>query len=399
MAESAGYGRPAHNALRHVSLCSGYGGLDLAVEAVLDVETVAFAEFEPKAATVFERHWPGVPNLGDITTVDWSQLGDVDVVSGGFPCQDISNAGKRAGIAEGTRSGLWFSIADAVGVLRPRLVLLENVAAIVGRGLDRVLADLADLGFDAEWACVRASDVGAPHRRERWFLVAADADITRLEGREPARRRDMPTWGHKGAPADATGNGRNQGWPQPARLQWGSDVAVGGAPPTADPGSQRWHGGQDQQGAGRHAAVRDETRGDAGHGGGARPHAASDTDGDGPHRQADYACQGQLDPAGCDGRSEPGGRGTAWGDYEPAIRRWERLLGRGSSPPTDERGRLSPLFVEFLMGLLAGWVTDTPGLSRNDMLRILGNGVVPQQAASAYRHLLNLLIADMEAVA
>lgn len=95
----------------------------------------------------------------------------VDLICGGFPCQDISNAGKRAGI-DGERSGLWSEFARVVGLVRPRVIVVENVAALLGRGVERVLGDLAALGYDAEWSTLRASDVGAPHRRERLFVVA-----------------------------------------------------------------------------------------------------------------------------------------------------------------------------------------------------------------------------------
>ena len=115
---------------------------------------------------------PGPPGLGDITVTDWSRVPAVDVITAGFPCQDISCAGKRAGLTEGTRSVIWVHVAEAVRVLHPRLVVVENVAALRTRGLDRVLGDLAEAGYDAVWRCVRASDVGAPHRRERLFLLA-----------------------------------------------------------------------------------------------------------------------------------------------------------------------------------------------------------------------------------
>ncbi|MCX5121982.1 DNA cytosine methyltransferase [Micromonospora sp. NBC_00362] len=154
------------------SLCTGYGGLDLAVELVLGGQLTWYAENDRHARTVCAHHWPGVPNLGDIRTVDWTRVEPVDVLTAGFPCQDISNAGKRAGIT-GTHSSLWSSIADAVRVLRPPLVFVENVAALLRRGFDVVEADLATIGYDTSWLCLRASDIGAAHRRDRLFLLAA----------------------------------------------------------------------------------------------------------------------------------------------------------------------------------------------------------------------------------
>ncbi|MFL4491777.1 DNA cytosine methyltransferase [Streptomyces sp. VTCC 41912] len=155
-----------------LGLCAGYGGLELAIEALTGDQTAFVAEIEPHASKILAHHHPEVPNLGDITTIDWHQLiGLVDIVAAGFPCQDISNAGKRVGI-NGTRSGIWRNVAEAIRILRPRIVFLENVAAITRRGLDQVLGDLVAIGYDARWVCLRASDAGAAHRRDRWFCVA-----------------------------------------------------------------------------------------------------------------------------------------------------------------------------------------------------------------------------------
>jgi DNA (cytosine-5)-methyltransferase 1 len=153
------------------SLCTGYGGLDLAVLAVLGGHLAWVADNDPAASLVLTARWPGVTNLGDIRTVNWHTVARVDVITAGFPCQDISHAGARRGIT-GPRSNLWRHIAHAVGILRPRLVFVENVAALRNRGLDTVLADLATLRYDATWLCLRASDVGAAHRRDRLFLLA-----------------------------------------------------------------------------------------------------------------------------------------------------------------------------------------------------------------------------------
>ncbi|WP_428962207.1 DNA cytosine methyltransferase [Micromonospora fluostatini] len=153
------------------SLCTGYGGLDLAVELVLGGQLTWYAETDRHARTVLAHHWPDVPNLGDIRTVAWSTVAPVDVLTAGFPCQDISNAGTRAGI-HGVHSSLWTSVADAVRHLRPPIVFVENVAALLRRGFDVVHADLAALGYDTRWTCLRASDIGAAHRRDRLFLLA-----------------------------------------------------------------------------------------------------------------------------------------------------------------------------------------------------------------------------------
>ncbi len=158
--------------LRIGSLCTGYGGLDLAVTAILDAGLTWYAEPDPDAAGVLAARWPGIPNLGDITTASWAEAPPVDLVTAGWPCQDLSLAGQGAGITKGTRSGLWLHIAGCLGQLRPDFVYLENVAPLRSRGLARVLADLAALGYDTQWATLRACDTGAPHRRARLFLLA-----------------------------------------------------------------------------------------------------------------------------------------------------------------------------------------------------------------------------------
>ncbi|MEU2167875.1 DNA cytosine methyltransferase [Micromonospora chersina] len=146
-------------------------GVVRAAELVLGGRLTWYAETARHARIVLAHHWPHVPNLGDIRTVDWSRVPPVDVLTAGFPCQDISNAGKRAGIT-GPHSSLWRHITTALRVLRPPLVFVENVAALRRRGLDVVHTDLAALGYDTSWLCLRASDIGAAHRRDRLFLLA-----------------------------------------------------------------------------------------------------------------------------------------------------------------------------------------------------------------------------------
>ena len=120
-----------HRPLRVGSLFSGYGGLDLAVEHVLNAETTWYSENNQPIARVFAHHWPDAPNLGDITTIDWNDVPPVDVLCGGFPCQDVSTIGKRAGLAPGTRSGLWSHMAEAIEALQPRYVVIENVRGLL----------------------------------------------------------------------------------------------------------------------------------------------------------------------------------------------------------------------------------------------------------------------------
>ena len=153
--------------MRVLDLFSGIGGLSLGLERA-GMQTVAFCEIDRYASKVLKKHWPHVPNLGDVTTAEFPHA---DVVAAGFPCQDISNAGKRAGIS-GERSGLWREVVRAIRLVRPQFVVLENVAALLGRGLGKVLGDMAEDGYDAEWDCIPASYVGAPHGRDRWWALA-----------------------------------------------------------------------------------------------------------------------------------------------------------------------------------------------------------------------------------
>jgi DNA (cytosine-5)-methyltransferase 1 len=159
------------------SLFSGIGGLELGLERTGGFKTIWFSEIDKYASAVLEKHWPNVPNIGDITKVKWDETERPDMLAGGFPCQDISIAGKGKGVREGQRSGLWREYSKAIRILRPKLALIENVPELANRGGDVVLADLAEMGYDAEWDLLSASAVGALHRRERMFIFAyADSE-------------------------------------------------------------------------------------------------------------------------------------------------------------------------------------------------------------------------------
>jgi len=157
--------------LRVLDLFSGIGGFSLGLERTGGFETVAFCEIEPFPRRVLAKHWPEVPCFEDVRTLTGTSVGSVDVICGGFPCQDISVAGKGEGI-DGERSGLWSEIARLVGELRPKYVIVENSSALLGRGLGKVLGDLAAFGYDAEWECIPAASVGAPHIRDRIWILA-----------------------------------------------------------------------------------------------------------------------------------------------------------------------------------------------------------------------------------
>lgn len=162
--------------LRVLDLFSGIGGFSLGLERTGGFETVAFCEIEEFPRKVLAKHWPGVPIYGDVRELTAERLagdgiGDIDVICGGFPCQDVSVAGRQLGL-DGARSGLWSEICRLVGELRPKFVLLENVSNLLALGFGRVLGDLASLGYDAEWECIPASYLGAWHRRDRVWVVS-----------------------------------------------------------------------------------------------------------------------------------------------------------------------------------------------------------------------------------
>jgi DNA (cytosine-5)-methyltransferase 1 len=161
--------------LRTLDLFSGIGGFSLGLERTQGFKTVAFCEIDPFCRRVLAKHWPEVPCYEDVRELTGARLAAdgiaVDVICGGFPCQDISFAGDRGGM-EGERSGLWGEYARIVGEIRPKFVIVENVAGLLSLGLGDVLGDLAAVGYDAEWHCIPASAIGAPHRRDRLWLIA-----------------------------------------------------------------------------------------------------------------------------------------------------------------------------------------------------------------------------------
>lgn len=185
-----------------LDLFSGIGGFSLGLERA-GMQTVAFCEIDPFCRRVLKKHWPGVHVFKDVRKLSklalmWEGIKDIDVICGGFPCQDISNAGLRLGI-EGERSGLWKEFARLIGEVRPRFAIVENVAALNFRGLGRVLGDLSEIGYDAQWSVVPASSIGATHERERCWIIAYPKGFPGIHESylaEEARRllNDAPPW-------------------------------------------------------------------------------------------------------------------------------------------------------------------------------------------------------------
>jgi len=365
-------------------LCAGYNGLGMAVEEVFGATPAWFSEFDAAPSRILAHHYPGVPNYGDMTRIDWVAIEPADIISGGTPCQDLSAAGRRAGMTEGTRSNLWVQMREAIAIQRPKYVVWENVrgaysataasdleqcpgcmgdaadGGAVLRALGRVLGDLSDLGYDTQWRGLRAADVGACHGRFRVFVLARNAqgDNERDDakpGRRGAGRAQQQAGGTSSPAQNANLSARGERrLTTPGQAEGGrpwADAGGRGGAPSADASSQ----GLAISGLGRIASRQDSSS----------------------------ATLGDHSPS------------AVWGEYGPAIHRWESVMGRRAPAAVERSGRngserLSPKFCEWMMGLPNGWVTDPAiGISRNEQLKACGNGVVPQQAIAALRDMLN----------
>lgn len=373
------------------SLCSGIGGLELGIERALGARTVWQAEIDPHASKVLAHHWPGVPNIGDVR--DLTAMTPVDILTAGYPCQPFSTAGRRKGTDDPRH--LWPAVHAAIAHLGPSLVVLENVRGHLTLGFDRVLGDLADIGYDAEWRIVRASDVGCCHQRARLFVAAYPNGGApgRNGGGIPHQAERGPWWGPsvihsaqhgRGATApDASHIGRQRDGRARDRGAGPATQAKHGPP---RPDRDRPRDGRGVAAADTTSAERRATQPDALPAATHRPAEprerrgpdAADADGT-PWRQPGSAGEAVHEPRAQQRpgrRSEVAGRAD-FGPYAAAVRRQEQWHGPAPDPTTD--GRLSPAFVQWMMGYPAGWVTDVLD-SRNAALRCLGNAVVPQVA-------------------
>lgn len=184
------------NKLKVLDLFSGIGGFSLGLERTGGFETVAFCEIDEHAKKVLNNHWPTIPIYNDV--VNLKHDGEIDVITGGFPCQDLSSAGLRKGIIAGERSSLWGEMLRLTSELRPKYMLAENVTALLngdsGRWFAKLLSDLASIGYDAEWHRISAADIGASHCRERVWIIAYPSEVRRTQSifkRYPTHRRNM----------------------------------------------------------------------------------------------------------------------------------------------------------------------------------------------------------------
>lgn len=357
------------------SLFSGYGGLDMAVEQVLDARTAWVSDIDPGACKILAHRFPDVPNLGDITRIDWAAVEPVDIITGGSPCQDLSHAGRRAGMTEGTRSNLWVSMREAVAHLRPQFVVWENVRGAMSapadsledddarirsmeleegclgsagrpnlRAIGRVLGDLAGLGYDARWHGLRVAELGGCHGRWRVFVVAYP-------------------------------RGQRHEWGRLARVGW-----VGPADSSVPALTLRPTPTTTQRGPDANLATREPARANL-------------------HNEVlALLPTPTTEPATGNGHARNLGaevKPDRWGQYAAAIASHELLTGRPAPEPTElgpkGKPRLSARFCEWMMCLPDGWVTDVPGITRNEALKALGNGVVPPQAVAALRLMVGRL--------
>ncbi|WP_084516235.1 DNA cytosine methyltransferase [Microbacterium luticocti] len=343
----------ADRRLRVGSLFSGYGGLDLAVEEVFDARTVWFSEINEPVVHVFAHHWPDAPNLGDITTIDWNTVPPVDIFCGSFPCQDVSTVGKMAGLAPGIRSGLWAHMAAAIEVLQPQWAAIENVRGLLSATAIRSVPEEDDderrNPETARAATVRNLEpdpwgLGDEPARPLRALGAVLGDLADIG--YDARWIGLPA-SHVGAPH--------------ARFR----VFILARPALSHSACLRLDPRQrtDRQGA-------STERGDH-----AQPSSS---------RARDEA--GTRTLAGGDVRVDRGvPRG--WGRYALAIARWEHITGRPAPAPAILNGepvrRPAPRFVEWLMGLPAGWVTDVVSQTTGDPIPERPVPTLPEGAAPA----------------
>ena len=319
--------REAASTLRIGSLCTGYGGLDLAVEAYFNAETIWCAEFDKYASKVVQERFD-IPNHGNIKEIDWATLPDIDILTAGYPCQPFSHAGQRKGTDDPRH--IYPYIKQAISILRPRVVILENVRGHLSLGLKDVLKDLAEIGYDARWQVIRASDVGAPHRRERIFIIATPQCSYPNSERCTLESNDCRAFGHQGQPQF-----------KPSELVQETITY------TNDFGSSNW----DE--SGREATITTTS-------------------------------SNQISSINSISKFESPIIAMQRVGRESAARRDMHLQDLPS--PLDKDEKLNPKFVEYMMGLPSGWVTNLD-LSRAQQLKILGNGVVPQQAYYAIQYL------------
>ena len=304
------------------SVCSGTGGLHLAVEKYFGGKVKWVAENNRAASKLLSIRFPEAENIGDLRTVDWSEVPPVDVICGGFPCQPYSVAGLRKSSAD--KRAIFSHIAEGISILEPGILVFENVRGFISRrdAAPAILGQITEFGFDTNWAIIRASTVGCCHQRARFFSLSAHPSRQRH-----GRQQDNRMVGELGAPTEGFG------WPI----------------------SSAWQESYD----------RIEEDG-----------FITDSDGSGRSEQRwAFSMEEEL-------RSlKRGSSENKWGKYTKAIERWELIHGPAPEP-LDDLG-MNPEWSEWMMGLPRGWITDIQGISRTASIKLAGNAVVPHQALFA----------------
>ena len=339
------------------SLFSGIGGLELGLERAGLGPVLWQCEIDPWCRKVLAHHWPDATRYSDVRDMVPPQ---VDLICGGFPCVDISAAGRKEGI-QGADSSLWFDMLNIVRMVRPRYVVVENVSALLVRGMDTVLSGLSESGYDALWDCISAEAIGAPHLRERLFLIA----WKQREQWEPRRRIDaaeLPDCRHLFKNALANGNGRGcEGQRQSRRFGGGREQGQRGHQFDGRSGETEAVGDSDCTGPqGRTGA----------HQRGAKPGNGRATLAD-PNRLSGGQGQHQSE---IPGRNIAPGSADCWPPRPNDVHAWGRV-----SPDTQ------PAICRLADGLPAGLLRD-----RRRRLKALGNAVVPAVAEVVGRVVLQL---------
>lgn len=337
----------------------------MAIQQLFDAELAWVSDIEPAACQVLATHHPNVPNIGDITTINWNSITPVDILTAGYPCQPFSHAGARKGTDD--ERHLWPYVKTAISEMGPRFVFLENVRGHLTLGFTDVLADLAELGYDAKWGVVRASDAGAPHQRSRLFIVA-NPNGTRLQrhlnrGSETSALRQGSVELRLSIPTNSKGTEWGRSQPNHLRSQRSSEF---GERPSASPHPNSEPHRSDRRSTRMENEILQHTH----------------------NSWSSEKLSTRFSNTNHDDQNRS--HSTDFGPYTQAIKRWEHILGRPAPAPSitpKNKPRLNPLFVEWMMGLPEGWVTGHQ-LTPSQELKMLGNGVVPQQAYVAYRTLL-----------
>lgn len=317
------------------SLCTGYGGLDMAVEAFFNAETVWTCEFDKYASQVIEQRIKKI-NHGDLKKTDWTKVEPIDILTAGYPCQPFSHAGSRKG-ADDERH-LWPYIKEIIGTLRPQFVVLENVRGHFGLGFREVLSDLTSVGYDVRWTLIRASDVGAPHRRERLFILA-NSNSARWARAKSSDVQAQQSWDSSNnfneyTHTDGQRCNLGQNYGNEVEYQGQSQFIISQLVETITTNADSHTHTQSRRASGKVRAESVRLRGGA------------------HERQARCEFRFSLE------------------------------MDKETIPTPLDKGKLNVKFVEYMMGLPIGWVTDI-NLPRSQHLKILGNGVVPQQAYKA----------------